>query len=54
MKKKDHDTIVQENYTCPKNEIVGGKSRIKSKKHKRISTRQLLLSTKKLLGFNKY
>lgn len=50
MKAKDHDFIVQEKYNSPKQEIVGGKTRHKSKKHKRITATQLLKSVRKFIS----
>jgi hypothetical protein len=51
MKAKDHDTIVDEHYRSPKQEIVGGKTKSKYKKHKRINPKQLLQSVMKKFRF---
>jgi len=51
MKSKDHDSIVTETYTQAKSEHLGGKSRVKYKKHYRLNPKQLLQSVKKVFGY---
>lgn len=51
MKSREHDNVITESYTSPKNEHFGGKTKQKYKKHYRFNTTKMLKSVKKIFGY---